>query len=347
MTASGAVIERLAWGSIPWDRLDDYPDRVFSQRPGWLAFLRETQGGEVVVGELRIGGDVHGYVTGLLVRRGGIRILASPMPGMTTPFLGFNLRDPADLPVALRALSSFAFDDLGCLHLEVAQSPLDQIEPADGAFDGYEVQRGQTLVSDLTVSEEELLRRMSQSARRDIRQADKRGLLVAPAAVDGFAERYYDQLRDVFRKQGLKPTYGIERVHQLIENVYPTGDLLLLEARNRAGACAGTGIYAGHGRLAYFWGNASYRTLQCDLPNSAMHWYALRHWKKQRVETFHWAGHSDFKRKHGGTLMDSVSLRQSRYPWVGQLRDAAATSYQFRRALHSRRHGAGTGPGAS
>ena len=77
-----------------------------------------------------------------------------------------------------------------------------------------------------------------------------------------FADEHYAQLQDVFAKQGLVPTYGVARVRLLIRHLQPTGNLLLLRARDAEGHCAATGIFFGMNRHAYFWGNASWRSSQ-------------------------------------------------------------------------------------
>src|SRR5271157_5720993 len=87
---------------------------------------------------------------------------------------------------------------------------------------------------------------------------EKSGATIEEASDEDFAEEYYDQLKDVFGKQGPVPTYDLARVRQLIKHLRPTGRLLLLRARNAEGRCIATGIYPAMNRLSHSWGNASY-----------------------------------------------------------------------------------------
>ena len=42
--------------------------------------------------------------------------------------------------------------------------------------------------------------------------------------------------------------------------------------------------------VAFFWGNASWRSEQQWRPNEYLHWYALRYWKARGVTLFDWGG---------------------------------------------------------
>ncbi|HKM81857.1 MAG TPA: GNAT family N-acetyltransferase, partial [Candidatus Acidoferrum sp.] len=130
---------------------------------------------------------------------------------------------------------------------------------------------------------------------------EKSGVTVAEASDEDFAEEYYDQLKDVFGKQGLVPTYDLARVRQLIKHLRPTGRLLLLRARNAEGRCIATNIYVGMNRLSHSWGSASYRKDQGDSPNEALRWYALRYWKSRGMRWHDWGGGGEYKQKYGGT----------------------------------------------
>ena len=60
-----------------------------------------------------------GYFTGLMVRKFGFRILGSPFPGWSTDYMGFYAYETESIDAAIRALVSFAFEDLGCVHIEM------------------------------------------------------------------------------------------------------------------------------------------------------------------------------------------------------------------------------------
>ena len=212
-----------------------------------------------VLAELRESSDVLGYFTGLTFSKFGMKVLGSSFPGWTTPYIGFNLNPGVPRRTALEALEKFAWDDLKCLHLEVSD-PNFTFEDGDAA--GFKTEYYASYRTDLTRSEEELFNGMESACRRCIRKADKSGLKIEEAHDLAFADEYYEQLKDVFAKQSLVPTYSVERVRALVRNVEPGRNVLLLRARDPEGKCIATGIYPGFNQIAEFWGNASFRAYQ-------------------------------------------------------------------------------------
>jgi hypothetical protein len=325
-------LERLTLAEVDWEGLDALPDRVLGQTREWLSFLAETQDAEPVVAALQEGQSTLGYFTGLVFRRFGVRILGSPFPGWTTSFIGFNLTSVPDAGEPLDALERFAFAELGCLHLELRnRPPLD----TENAVPGWEIAPEPTLLFDLTRSEEELLAAMSSSRRRNVRLAERNGIQVEQATDLGFADDYYSQLCDVFAKQGLVPTYGVERVRALIRHLLPTGRLLLLRARTEDGRCVATGIYPAFNELAQFWGGASWRPDQHLRPNEAVMWHAIRYWKDQGVRSLDMGHGAEYKRSWGAlSEQDFPYLRRARVRALRQARSLAEDAISLSRRAH-------------
>jgi hypothetical protein len=314
----------------PGDGAAGWPDRLVYHSEEWIRFVAETQGAEPVRAELVDGGTVLGWVVGLVFSRLGVRIFGSPFAGWTTMYMGFSLQPGVPRWPALQALRRFAFRDLGCLHFEIVDRHLtaedgSRIGLPHGWIDSYQ--------TDLTQSEDALFGAMESACRRCIRKGDKSGVTIEEADDDRFAAEYHTQLRDVFAKQGLEPSYGVDRVEALIRHLHPTGRLLLLRARDPEGRCIATGIYPGMNRIAQFWGNASFRWGQRWRPNEALHWYAMRYWKRRGAALFDWGGGGDYKRKYGCTPLRVPRFYQSRLALLGRLRDAAETAFYGRQRL--------------
>jgi hypothetical protein len=321
-------------------RGDDWPAKIDTkqagtiyQTPAWLAFLSSTQNGELVVGALREGRKTIGYFTGLIVRKLGFRILGSPFPGWSTDYMGFTLSAGVDRRQAVQALIDFAFQELGCVHLEMMDRNLTVSDLA-GLDVQYRVYRGFEI--DLTRDEDELFSNMTSASRRCVRKAEKEGILVEEAHDLEFADEYYAQLKDVFAKQSLVPTYGIERVRQLITHVHPTGHLLLLRARDPGGRCIATGIFPHMNGVMYFWGGASWRHHQLLRPNEAIHWNVMKIGKQKGLRTYDMGGGGEYKRKYGGSEIEVPWFRKSKYPWIRYLRDMAQQSHKVRQQSFGR-----------
>jgi len=312
-------------GNVNWQRLDQFQDRTVFQTREWLQFLAETQRAAPVVVELRDSGTIAGYFTGLVFRRFGLRILGSSFPGWTTPYIGFNLLPGFPRSAALAAIEDMAFGALRCIHLEVSDPYFLE---EDGQTLGFTREYYASYRTDLRRSEEEIFNSMESACRRCIRKAEKSGVVIEEARDLAFADEYYQQLREVFARQGLVPTYAVERVRALIRNLLPTGRLLLLRARDPEGRCIATGIFPGFNKIAEFWGNASVRTGQILRPNEAIHWYAMRYWRGRGVEIYDWGGEGHYKEKYGCRQYRVPWFSKSRYRIVSALRKEAKRAFE-------------------
>ncbi len=318
VTQPGALtISQVPLDRVPWAELDRLPDRLVTQTRAWLDFLRASQRAEPVIGALHFGdGNPVGYFTGLVTRRFGVRMLGSPLPGWTTAYQGFNLIEPIARADAVTALTRFAFGPLRCHHLELRDRFLTT-PPADPRLHREEFV---TYDIDLTPAEEEIFASFSSACRRAIRKAEKVGVQVEEASPAGFAAEYFAQLEEVFAKQGLRPTYDVQRVEQLIRHLAPTGALLLLRARDADGSPIATGLFPGHATTAFFWGGASRQSGQQNRPNEAIMWHAIRAWKARGATTLDLGGGGDYKRKYAGTDVAVPHLARSRVEvlWRGR-----------------------------
>ena len=329
--------ERLDPATCDWERMDTFADRQVFQTREWLAFLDETQGGEPVVCAVKDGSAEVGYFTGLITRTYGIRMLGSPLPGWTTGYMGFNLEQGVSRADAAASLVRYARESLGCAHVELRDRDL-AVQEVDGG--GFSVDRFTTFEVDLARPEDEIFAGMASACRRAVRKSEKEGVITEQASDLEFADDYYAQLVDVFAKQSLRPTYGVDRVRALISHLQPSGRLLLVRARNPAGKCIATGIYPALGRSMYFWGGASWREDQILRPNEAVFWYAIRYWKERGVKAFDLGGGGEYKRKYGGRELEVPHLSWSRFRaletmrgLVRQLRDPSGLKSRLARKV--------------
>jgi len=312
--------EFVDFGSADWKRLDAFADRTVFQTREWILFVSESQKATPVMAQFSDGGEVVGYFTGLTFSRFGVKVLGSSFPGWTTPYVGFNLMPGVSRSAALETLEAAVWGDLKCLHMEVSD-PEFSVE--DGQRLGFHCDAYESYRTDLTRREEEIFNSMDSACRRCIRKAEKSGVTIEEAHDPAFAGEYYEQLKDVFSKQGLVPTYGVNRVRSLIKHMEPTGRLLLLRARDAAGNCIATGIFPGFNRIAEFWGNASFRHSQHLRPNELIHWYAMRYWKRRGVAIYDWGGRGTYKEKYGCVPYSVPWFTKSRHKIVSQMRDGA------------------------
>lgn len=313
-----------------WSEMDRFPDRTLFQTQPWLDFVAEAQGAEVCVLKIWVENQPAGYFAGLIIKKLGLRILGAPFPGWTTQYLGFNLAGGVDRTILLKPLAKFAFDELACWHLELMDRRLtvDQVVSL-----GWKHRQFQNTEIDLSGTEDEILANMKGSCRTSIRKAEKSGVVVEAATDDQFADDFYVQLSEVFARQNLRPTYGVERVRLLIEHLYPSGRLLLVRARSAEGVCIATGIYPAFNGTMYFWGGASLRQFQILQPNEAVQWFAMQSWKERGMTACDMGGGGEYKTKYGGKPLVLPWCRCSRFGWVGTARDLAQKSHSAVRGV--------------
>ena len=292
--------------------------RTIFQIPEWLSFVAKSQGAEIIQAALKDGSQLIGYFAGLIVRKLGLKILGSPLPGWTTSYMGLNLAPNVPRPVAVQALIRFAFDDLGCAHMEMMDRHLTvedvkRLGLQHRIFAGFEI--------DLSQSEDRLFANMSSACRRCIRKAEKNGVTIEEAHDKEFADEYYEQLQDVFGKRHLVPTYDVNRVRDLIACMDGTNHLLLLRARDPNGRCIATGIFPALNGTMHFWGGASRQDSLAYRPNEALHWYGMKYWKARGMRLYDMGGGGEYKRKFGGYQIHVPWVRASKYFGISLIRE--------------------------
>lgn len=211
------------------------------------------------------------------------------------------------------------------MHLEISDPYFSE---EDGRSLGFTCEYYASYRTDLRRPEKDIFDSMESACRRCIRKAEKSGVVIEEAHDLAFADEYYQQLQQVFARQGLVPTYGIERVRAVIRNLLPAGRLLLLRARDPQGQCIATGIFPGFSKIAEFWGNASISAGQILRPNEAIHWYAMRYWRNRGVEIYDWGGEGKYKEKYGCVPYRVPWFSKSRYRLISKLRNQAKRAFE-------------------
>jgi CelD/BcsL family acetyltransferase involved in cellulose biosynthesis len=335
-TRSTTRIRRIPYEPAAWDAIvERYPDVLPFHGSAWLAYLAASQGAEPVVAAVEEGDRPIGHFVGAIVRRYGIRILGSPLRGWGTQHMGFLAEDVTDRRVLADALLPFAFQDLRCLHVELGDL---RLMPDDMTGSRYTVDPGITYQVDLAPDEGDILKAMRSTTRNYVRQAERKGLTATFETADpDFAPEYFDQLGEVFGRQGLGTTYGLDRVQRLIEVVGPSGDLALLRILAPDGRCIATSITVGRGRTAILWG-AAFRRADADLhPNELLHWAAMRHWRARGATTYDMGGGGEYKAKFGAVVVQTPRFRASRFGILDQGRGAVRRVVRARQVVAGRR----------
>jgi hypothetical protein len=330
------TLEHAALNASEWEAiLDGHPDATVFHSSAWLEFLAASQGAVPVIAFVKLEGRPCGYFVGAIVRRFGIRILGSPLPGWVTPYMGFLLKAGVDRRAAAEALVRFAFNDLGCLHVELDDA---RLAPERMAGSVYAVEPWVTYLVDVRPPEEEILAKMSSHRRQYIRRAIRRGLIAEVSTDISFADEYYAQLSDVFARQGLRPAHDLGLVRHLIRCLQPSGQLLMLRVRGTDGSSIATMLSVGRGPLAVAWGAALLRAHSDEHPMELLWWESMRAWRGRGATSFDMNGRADYgrgdyKAKYGGTAIEAARFYRSRYAVLRVGRETLRRSVRARQAI--------------
>lgn len=253
----------------------DFPDAHLLQTTAW--------------GELKaaFGWDVIRVATGVSEGTAGAQILFRPLP------LGFSLAyiPKGPLPTAHAPDSTFAdahpwrtlwqeIDRLcrsrRAVFLKVELDTLDSC-PADPAvLPGFQpsthtIQPCRTLIVNLRGDEQELLARMKQKTRYNVRLALKRGVIVRPSSE---IELFYRMMRETGERErfGVHTLDYYQKVYDLF---HPRGQCELLLAEYEQTPLAALMVFANGQRAWYFYG-ASVAAYREYMPTYLLQWEAMR-----------------------------------------------------------------------
>jgi hypothetical protein len=293
---------------------------IFTTIP-WIRFIEEDNSAVPVVIKIFEDDFCLGYFSGLLKSKYGIKILGSPFRGWSTCFMGFDLNDPSKIEKVLPELIIYIFDNVKCHYFECVERSLS---PANTLNFTLKTRAVETLELDIDRSDDELFHVFKGDCRNFIRQFERRGATIEVAEPnDDFAEEYYDQLKDVFAKQGLVPTYSLDKVKKLLKHIGNTGMVLCLRVREPNGKSIATSIFLGFKGKCFFWGGASYREYQNYRPNEYMIWNAIKYWRDHGAKIFDMVGVRGYKLKFGSEKKEYINIFAAKYSFLISFRDFA------------------------
>jgi hypothetical protein len=307
------TFKRIDLDDMPWDRLSDFNGASIFHTRSWMELIADILGMEPVVAAVQSDDQVQGYFMGLITRKLGLKILGSPFTDGNTYFMGFNLMPCVSYHEVLEALPKFAFGELKCHFLMIIDANLKE-----GEWKGltYHVRKRKNYALDLKKSETELFSNLdNHSCRHQIRRAIKRGVVIEEATDPGFVDEYYAQYQDVMAKRSLAPDYGLDFVRQMIAHLLPTGNLLLLRARNSEGTCIATSIDLVFNKVAVGWGGASFQRYQYLNPNELIYWNEMKRVKGLGAELLRLGSTAkQFKKKFGAYETYTFLLMRAKNP---------------------------------
>jgi hypothetical protein len=313
----------MAPEKIPWEEMDTFQDRTIFQTRAWLEFLEVSQGVKPVVIEISRDDKVVGYFTGALFKKFGLRILGSSFPGWNTAYMGFNLLPDVPRHLVAPGLIEFVFSTLGCAHIEIYDKYL-RFEDIQEQFPRARYRVVSAMVMDISGSEDTVFHRMDKNRRTNIRKAAKNGLVAEVAPIDSFVDDFYGHLLEVFKRKELPLAHSKKGITQLIENLAPTGGILLARVRDpETGLPIASGIFSAFNGTMYISGVAALGSQVHRHSSEALYWFAICYWRERGMTSFDMMGGGEYKRRYGAVEVQAHWIRVSRFGILMSLRDQA------------------------
>jgi len=325
--------ERTGWD----DLLRKFPQPRVEHTFAWIESLAAVGSGRPLFLVWTVDGEVVGCLPGLLTKVGPLTLFGSPLPGWQTGGMG-PLFDPARVTTSqlIGALLPALEERYGVDHIEMLCGSLDSDAMAQLGFRGESVP---TYRAPLYPGDEtRQLKALKDSARRNLKRAQRLGIQVKFVDDDTFVELHYAQLRDVYVRGGNAIPFGIDRVRETFRHARDAGRLIAVTASLADGATViASGIFATEGKELLLWSWAHSTRYRWYRATELLTWAVMTRALERGCETFDFMGLGDFKAKFGATLDHSKTRWvRSRTPALTRLRDTAARLYGWQQALRGR-----------
>lgn len=309
--------------------LRDYPAAHLLQTTAW-GELKSAFGWEVVRVALQGAGPASGAQILFRPLPFGLRFAylpKGPLPGPDCVSGGEALHPWVSLwPEVDRVCR-----DRRAVFLKVELDTLEPSPPMAAALPGFRcsphsIQPRRTLIVDLQGEEQELLGRMKQKTRYNVRLALKRGVIVRPSSDVGL---FYRMMRETGERERFG-VHSLDYYQKAYDLFHPRGECELLVAEFEQVPLAALMVFA-HGARAWYFYGASLDAHREFMPTYLLQWEAMRWARAQGCTQYdlwgvpdtdeetlesQFTGRSDglwgvyrFKRGFGG------QLRRAPHPW--------------------------------
>lgn len=322
MLAIGALVELIRLASRPadWDLLiKNYEQKTLFHESCWLDHITDIHPrSRIDYFVIRDGGADLGYFCAQRIRKFGLPIYGSPLPGTGTNYMGPLCQVDTDKRALIEAIVH-ACRRSGAAHLELSAAWLsDELAAATR----LSVDRRLTHLVPLPETEQEAWGCIKSTARNRVKKAMREGLIAEITSDPAVIDQFFEQLCEVFGKQGMAPPYGIERPRSLFQRLTAANRLLAVRVRHDDEVMA-AGLFPYDDRCIYFWGAGSWIKFQHLCPNELLQWTVIRCAVERGIPTYDMCGgESRFKDKFGGSDVSYNLYSRSLIPLLSPARQA-------------------------
>jgi lipid II:glycine glycyltransferase (peptidoglycan interpeptide bridge formation enzyme) len=254
-----------------WDAaISEFDCQFFFHRACWLRFLEETQAATPLRFKIVEDGKIAGYFAGLILKKGFLRILGSPLSKWETEYMGPVCNNNIDVERFLDALDRMC-RKMKIHHIEIG-SPIFKQEMMKTR--GYNCMEWQSYFIPISYDKKKMWDSLTSKCRNRIRKGIKNGLTVEKCNNISFVEEHYNQLEDVYGKQGRLPGFSIDTLRCLFKHLNSQNMLFTLQVKHNERVVA-SGIFSHDASYVCSLSTASYRKDQKLYPNELLIWNVM------------------------------------------------------------------------
>lgn len=325
--------ERARWD----DLVRRFPGHRVTHLSSWMDSLVAAGGGRALYLVFEKGGEIVGCLPGLLATLGKLKLYGSPLEGRQTVSMG-PVFDPARLTTAeiAETLVPWLEREHGVSHIELMLAGLDADAMRTAGFEGDSVF---TWRAALTPEDpERTFKAMKDSARRNVKRAQKLGIEIRNETDDAFVDEHYEQLTEVYLRGGNIIPFGKQRILSCFRQMRDAGRLIALGAYLPGGrVCIATGMFFVEGTELYLWMWAHHEHYRWYRPTELMTWTAMQQGMARGCTSLDFMGRGDFKMRFGAEP-DETKIRwlRSRPRWLRTARRVAGSVFHVQQAARGR-----------
>lgn len=321
-----------------WDAIvRGFPNYRLPHTRAWIDALVASGCGQPLFLMLERDGEVVGALPGLVRRMGPLRMFGSPLAGWQTVSLGPAF-DPQRFSTAAfaSALVPYLEREHGVDHVEMMHTGLDAAAMRAAGFEGQVVPTFRAPL--MPGNAAGTLKQLKDSARRNVRRAQRLGLTVRFEDDERFVDEHYDQVTEVYHRGGFSVPFSKQRVLEMFRRLREAGNLVAVSVYLPGGRVnIATGLFFIEGKELLLWMWAHREHYRWYRPTELMTWAAMERAVERGCETFDLMGRGDFKAKFGAEP-DNTKMRwiRGRQRWLLRARRVAEIGYRAQQAVRGR-----------
>jgi D-aspartate ligase len=321
-----------------WDAIvRRFPNHRMPHLRAWIDALAACNCGRPLYLLLEDDSGVVGALPGLLRKLGKWTLFGSPLEGCQTVSLG-PAYDPErfDTAAFVAAVVPYLEHEHHVDHIELLHLGLDASAMRAAGFDGEEVftYRAPLFPND----QARTFKQLKMSARRNVKRAQRLGLVARFEDDESFVDEHYAQIKEVYRRGGFAVPFGKHRVLEVFRKLKASGNLIAVSVYLPGGRVnIATGIFVVEGTELLLWMWAHRQHYRWYRPTELMTWTVIQRAIQLGCETFDFMGRGEFKTKFGA-VPDRTKVRwlRGRQQWLMVARKMAKRVYGLQQSVRGR-----------